>query len=144
VLEDAALELTANPTAGEAFTATGYGANPYDLGAAGVDPAVGEPLQVLYEITEAFDGDVTTVEIALVNDTDGAGTSAVDVLTTGDIAVASAVAGGPLLLGIVAPKAITKQFLTTKCTLDDTATAGKVRMWLQKGAHTVPVNAGAL
>jgi hypothetical protein len=143
MIEDAALELTSTPGLGESFTDDDYGGQPYDLGTAGVDPAIGEPLVAMYQVME--DGaSFTDLTISVVNDTNGAGGSEVELVTTGAVAAASLTeAIGAQVIGVIKPAAIALQYLSAKLAFSDAGTI-KVRVWLQKGRHAIPVNAGAI
>ncbi len=158
MIEDLEQELTANPGngstsggQGQAFTATGYGSRPYDLGpiVAGAIPndlAIGQPLQFLYKFTENYNN-MTSLVIDVLNDTDGAGGSAVVLATSGTILLANAtIAAGVKRLGAYAlPQVINKRYITARVTITGTApTLGKIAVWFQKGTDVVPVNAGAM
>lgn len=144
MMEDALLELTSNPGLGQAVTVDAYGGLPLDLGVAGVDPAIGEPLIAMYQVTEDF-ATTVSLKIDIMNDTNGAGGSEVSLATSGTVLLAAlTVAAGAKRIGVITPGTVTKRYLSAKLDISTTATAGKVRVWLQKGAHAVPVNAGAM
>lgn len=146
MLEDAAQELTANPGAGQAFTATGFGSNGYDLGVAGVDPAVGEPIQPCWQVMQNFDN-LTSVQWDFGHADDAAGTGFVALSSTGAVVLANlTTANSPMKrMPPVAPGAITKRFLVFKATLvGTTPTVGKIRGLFQIGRYSTPVNQGAL
>lgn len=144
MMEDALLELTSNPGTGQAVTVDAYGGSPYNLGVAGVDPAVGEPLDLFYQVTEDF---ATAVSLAInvIHDDDGVGTNKATLLTTGAVVLANlTVAAGAKRIGRIGPQQITKKYLGVFLDISTTATAGKVRVWAQKGLASSPVNAGAM
>jgi hypothetical protein len=145
MLEDAGIELTSHAGAGQTVTADAYGGNPCSLGVAGVDPAVGEPLQAFYQVMQDF-ATLTSLTINVIHDDDGAGTNKATLLTTGAVLQASLVTtGGVHRIGAIAPGAITKKYLAVFLDVGgSSATAGKVRVWLQKGSDVIPVNPGAL
>jgi hypothetical protein len=144
---DYEMELTA--AGGQLFNAADglseYGAKPYDLKAtAPGDPAHGEPLDVFAQVDDANSDVGTSLDIALVNDTDGAGGSEI---TTGMPSItvprAALLVGTPHRVGRVSPGLCTKRYLTPKVTTHgDPATVGKLKIWLQKAADGVPANAG--
>jgi hypothetical protein len=144
MITDLQNELTAS-TGQAVTTGTLYGSKPYDLKvpAFGVDdPAVGHPLHVMCQALTNAAG-FTSVDIALINDTDGLGGSAT-VLETKNFPVASlTVANGVQRVGVVSPGAIgaaTKRYLTARFTVTGTGT-GQVLVWLQKGDYVTPANA---
>lgn len=133
-------ELTA--ANGELFTAANtYGDKPYNLKAAGNDPGKGDPLVAFFKVTGA-DSDVgTSHTISIVSDTDVAGGTETVVATVTVAKANLTVAKGTQLIGVIPPGVATKQYLTAKVTTTGTdATAGKLKVWLQKGLDALPQN----
>jgi hypothetical protein len=120
-----------------------YGSKPYDLKATSPgDPAVGEPLDVFAQVDDANSDVGTSYDIAVVNDTDGAGTSEVS-LVSRTILVAALLLGTTHFIGRIAPHLASKRYLTAKVTTHGgTPTTGKMKIWLQKSGDGIPVNAG--
>lgn len=146
MLEDSAHELTSNVGTGQAITATAFGGNAYDLGAAGVDPAVGEPIQPLWQVTQDFNT-LTSLQVDFGHADDAAGTGFVALSTTGAVVLANLTAAIATAkrLPAIGPGAITKRFLIYKFTVVGTnPTLGKVRGMFQIGRYSTPVNQGAL
>ena len=153
MVEDYEQELTSNPGAGQAFTATAFGGLPYALGTASgaipIDIAAGEPLQAMMQCTQNFDALTSAVFDVLACD-DAAGTNPVTLATSGAITLANlTTANTPTkrLGGIIPAGLITtaKKFILAKYTLTGTQpTVGKMRIWLQKSVDVLPVNKGAL
>jgi len=136
-------ELMLTAVAGDAFVAgTTYGTTFVDMGAAGVDAAAGEDLEMFLQVT-ANSNVGTSLAVSLVADTDGAGTSAVALLETG-VNVAThqtdyTTAKGVRSLGKVPMAKITStlRYLSLKVVL---AGSGGVsfRAWLQKANDARP------
>jgi hypothetical protein len=146
MIEDADLELTGSPGVGQAITATDCGSRAYDLGAAGVDPAVGEPLQPTFQVTENFNT-LTSGVVEVGHADDAAGTNFVALSSSGTITLANlTTANSPMKrLPAIAPGLITKKFLAARFVVTGTnPTLGKIRVLVHKGAHATPVNPGAL
>ena len=146
MLEDADLELTGSPGVGQAITATAFGSRGYDLGAAGVDPGVGEPIQPVFQVTENFTL-LTSGVVDVGHADDAAGTNFVALSSSGSIVLANlTTANSPMKrLPAIAPGLITKKFLVAKFTVTGTNPgAGKIRVLIHKDRHATPVNPGAL
>ena len=147
MIEDYEQELTSNPGDGQAFVATGFGGRPFDLGVAGVDPAVGEQLQFMWQVTQNFNN-LTSATVDVVAADDAAGTNPVVVATSGAVVLANlTTVNSPVrrLGSVVNPTAIAKRWLLARVTVTGTApTLGKVRVWIQKGAYVLPINKAAL
>lgn len=147
MIEDSAQEVTSTPKAGQAFTATAFGGSAYDLGAAGVDPAIGEPLQALWQVTQDFNT-LTSAVVDFGHADDAAGTNFISLATTGSVVLANltaAIATMKRLGNPIPPQAITKRFLCAKLTVTGAnPTLGKLRVLFQKGRQTIPANPGAL
>ncbi len=146
MLEDSAQELTSNVGAGQAFTATGFSGNAYDLGSAGVDPAIGGLIQPLWQVMQNFDN-LTSAVVDFGHADDAAGSGFVSLSSSGSVTLANlTTANSPMKrLPAVGPGLITKRYLLYKFTITGTApSVGKIRGVFQKGGHTVPVNPGAL
>lgn len=122
-----------------------YGSKPYDMKAtAPGDPAVGESLAAFMKITEAYSAGtgMTSITAAVVNDTDGAGTSEV-VATSKSILLAALTINSLHFIGYVSPNLCSKRYLTAKVTtVGGNPGAGSVKMWVQKASDAFPINAG--
>jgi hypothetical protein len=146
MITDYTQELTASAGHPIDFAAgSEYGSKPYDLKAAGQDPAVGEPLQVFMQVVDADVDNLDSLTVAVVSDTDGAGTSEVVVLSKSYALAALTTALGVRRVGVIPAGVITKQYLTAKLTTvgAGTATQGKVKVWLAKASDVSPQNNGA-
>jgi hypothetical protein len=124
-----------------------YGDKPYDLGTTLRDVAIGEgPISVFYQLLGADMDDITSMTIDIINDTDGAGTSPVTLLTTGAVELASlTTALGVRRIGVIAPGLITKRYLTAKVTMTGGSSpenACKVKVFFQVGSDVAPANTG--
>lgn len=126
---------------GQAITGNAYGTKPYDQKSAH-DGAVGEPLDVFMECTENFD-QLTSLDVILVNDDDGAGSNEVVLVTKNFLAAALTVAAGVRRVGRVSPGVAAKRYLTAKLGVNGTdPNNGKIRVWFTKGSDMSPSNAG--
>jgi hypothetical protein len=139
-------EQELSTSGGQLFNAsdgnTEYGTRPFDMMAAGVDPAAGEPLEVLAQVDTANSDVGTSYDIAVVNDTDGAGSSAVT-LVTRTILVAALTLHSLHRIGTIRPGQCTMRYLTAAVTTHGgTPTTGKLKIWLQKARDATPVNVG--
>jgi len=131
--------------AGELFTsANTLGDNPFDMKAAGDDPAIGEPLTA-YWMIDANSDVGTSQTITVQSDSDGlGGGTPVTLLTATVLKAALTVASGVHRLGTIDPGLITSghKYLTAKVTTSGAdPTAGKIKVWLAKGTDGVPANA---
>jgi len=153
MLIDKELELTTRTGAtkalsGQAFTVgTAYGSAPVNLQALGMDVAIGEPLDCFVQVTVLSDIG-TSIAVALVADTDGAGGSAVALLdtgvdTTGHGVTNWTVTKGTRLLGRVAPGKITAllKYLTLRVIIVGSGGVS-LKAWLQKASDATPANVG--
>jgi hypothetical protein len=148
MINDRECQLTAD--GGDTFTAgTTYGAKFFDMGAAGVDAAIGEPLECFIKVNTVTTTIGTSIRISLCADTDGAGGSAVRLLDSGVVLTAAAttyltVARGVQSLGIVRRNMITSalRYLSLQVII---VGAGdyKIEAWLQKATDAAPANAAA-
>lgn len=128
---------------GELFVAANtYGDKPYDLKAAGIDPALGDPLVAFFKVVGANSDVGTSHTIAIVTDSTSASATAEVVALSKTVAVADlTTAKGCQLLGVIPPGLATKRYLKAKVTTTGTdATAGKLKIWLQKGLDALPQN----
>lgn len=126
-----------------ADTASEYGTKPFDMKAAGIDPAVGEKLQLAFRLVDA-DSDVgTSLQFDVVESTTGAAGGTEVVVGTKTVAVAGlTTAAGNFYIGIDQGQ-ISKRYLALKVTTaGSAATAGKISAWLVKGSDAIPKNAG--
>jgi hypothetical protein len=143
-------ELTT--ASGQTFAdgATGYGTKLYDMKAAGdttneigqADAAIGEPLECLYMCSAASSA-VSGVVISLIADTDGAGGSAVTLLTSANLVAATlTVALGVRSLGIVRPGLITKtlRYLTLRVVAAGSGGNTYLKAWLVKATDGIRAN----
>lgn len=120
-----------------------YGSRPYDLMAAGQDPAVGERLAAFYQVKVATINTLTSLTIAIVNDTDGAGGSEVVVASKSVLQAALLVANGVVRIGDIDPAQIALRYLTLKLTVvGSTPTTGQLSAFLVKGDDQAPQNVG--
>jgi len=147
MINDRECQLTAD--GGTAFTAgTTYGAKFLDMGAAGVDAAIGEPLYCFVKSNVASDVG-TSIRVSLIADTDGAGTSAVVLLDTGvdstTMVTNYTVAKGTRLLGIVPPGKITSTLRYLALRVIIVGSGGvTLEAWLAKGTDLSPANKAGL
>lgn len=123
-----------------------YGDKPYDLGSASPgDAAVGERITCYFQVLDADFDDITSADISVVNDEDGAGTNEV-VLLTETVALADlTVAAGVRRLGTIEPGLITKQYLAGKVRMTGGSAPeneAKVKIFFQVGDDVAPANAG--
>jgi Bbp16-like protein len=105
----------------QAFSATAVSGSSIDVGGANRDLATGEPIELVLNVTVAGDrttGDETyTAEV--IQATDGALTTSVDVLASRPIPVADLAVGSQIRVP-VPPGSITKQYLGARMTLAGT------------------------
>ena len=139
------LQMYLTPVAGQLFNETDgnseYGSVPYDLGAAGVDPAVGEALDVLCRVVDADNNVGTSYDVAVVASTTGAAGGTEAVVATSTILVANLTRYKTHRIGRIQPGAIAKRYLAAKVTTHGgTPTAGKLAIWLAKGSDAVPAD----
>lgn len=123
---------------------TAYGARPYDRMAAGGDDGVGEKLAAYMQIVGADTDLLTSLAVALVTDTDGAGGSAVVLCTKTFLAAALLVANGVQFVGYADPLVAMKRYLTARLVVvGTTPTADSYcKVWFEKGDDRVPHNSG--
>lgn len=117
---------------GQVVTANGYGTKSYDQKGA-ADAAVGEALEAFMKVTVADFNTLTSLDIAIVGDDDGAGTNEVTVLTKNFLLAALTTALGVRSLGRL-PRGTRKKFYRVKFTVNGSApSAGsKLAVWLAK------------
>jgi hypothetical protein len=124
---------------GQAVTANGYGTKNYDQKGP-VDGALGAPLHAFMQVVGANFNNLTSLDIAIVGDDDGAGTNEVVILTKNFLLAALTTALGVRRLGIL-PPGTRKKFLREKHTVTGTApTTGKIVVWFSKGDDVAPAN----
>jgi hypothetical protein len=136
-------ELTTR-NGGEIFTAANvYGDRPYDLMAAGIDAAVGEPLYALYKVDDVNVDALTSLAISIVNDTDGAGAGEVTMVSRSVNLADLTVAAGVQYIGAIRPGLCALRYLTAKGAVTGSdPTVGKIKVWLTKDKDAIPANAG--
>lgn len=118
-----------------------YGSRPYDLMATGIDAAVGEPLNAFARVDDANSDVGTSLDLEIVNDTDGAGGSEVSMIKKSAVLVAALTQNSMHYIGTITPSQCALQYLTAKITTHGSAaTAGKLKIWLQKASDGMPVN----
>lgn len=118
--------------------ASEYGDKTFDAKAAN-DLAIGEPLHVMCRVEGANSDVGTSLAIALVGDTDGAGTSEVT-LVTKTVLQAALLENSVFHIGIV-PPGVSKRYLRAKVTTAGApATVGKLVIWLAKGSDMQRAN----
>ena len=130
---------------------TTYGSKFFDMGAAGVDAAIGEPLECFIKVNEVTTTIGTSIRITLVADTDGAGTGLANLLDTGVVLTAAAttyltVARGTQSLGIVRPNMIstTHRYLSLRVVIVGDG-AYLIEAWLAKANEgRAPANKGGV
>lgn len=149
MLIDRECMLTAD--GGDGFTAgTTYGSKFFDMGAAGVDAARGEPLECFIKVTAVTTTVGTSLRIALNASTDGAGGSAVNLLDTGVVLTVAAttyltVARGVQSLGIVRPQMISSTLRYLELMVILVGTGGyTIEAWLTKASDANAQNAAAV
>jgi hypothetical protein len=146
-INDRECMLTAE--AGDSFTTgTTYGAKFFDMGAAGVDAARGEPLEAFIQVITVTETVTTSIAIALIADTDGAGGSAAELLDTGVVLTAAAttyltVARGVQSLGIVRPNMITATLRYLSLRVIASGGVYVIRAWITKATNSQPQNVAA-
>lgn len=119
-----------------------YGSKSYDMMAAGIDPSAGEPIIAVFKVHDANSDVGTSLDLEITADDDEAATNEVS-LAKETILVASLTAEtihyvGPLALSKIAS---TNRYIRAKVTTHGSAaTAGKLKVWLQKGRDAVPLN----
>lgn len=143
-INDRECQLTAE--AGDSFTTgTTYGSKFFDMGAAGVDAARGEPLECFVQVMTVTETVTTSIAIALIADTDGAGGSAAELLDTGVVLTAAATtylttARGVQSLGIVRPNMIASTLRYLSLRVIASGGVYVLRAWLAKAANSNPQN----
>lgn len=107
MLVDAQLELSDS----QAVTASAVSTNSIDLGLAGLDVGAGKPLYFVIGCTVAMTdaGSDSTVTVTIVDDDNGALSSAATLQTIGTFAATSA--AGTRLYGVLYPDVINQQYL---------------------------------
>lgn len=147
------LDMHLTPVAGQLFNAAQgvaeYGSRPYKVGGTtSYGAALDEPLSCYYMVTdENSDIGALGIDIELVTDTDGVGGTAVSLLKDAALLAADlTVAKGVRCLGTVPAGTALKAYLTAMVTTRAAAaaTAGKLKIWLQKGRNVAPANAGRI
>lgn len=128
---------------GQLFTAAApYGTRPLDLLTTGIDPAIGDPLVCCWRVYGA-DSDVgTSQEIEIYDSTTGAsGGSETEIATSGAITRANLTVAKGIRSFAIPKGSITREFLAVKvATVGTDPTAGKLKVWLQKGIDATPSN----
>lgn len=138
MLQDYEQELTT--AGGQAITANAYGTKSYDQKAA-ADAAVGEPLHVFMQVVSANFNTLTSLDIALVGDDDGAGANEVTVVTKNFLAAELTTALGVRHVGIASP-GVKKKFYRAKFTVNGSnPSTGALKVWLAKGVDVSRANA---
>lgn len=124
--------------------ATVYGSRPYDLKAAGVNVALGEPLTFLGQVLTADVDTATSIAFTLVTDTDGAGGTAVALHEPVVKAIADLqVADGVFYIATLPPGTAVKRYLTARMvSVGDPGGTGTIKLWIVKGSDALPYNAG--
>jgi len=119
-----------------------YGAKEIDLGIAGIDPAVGEPLDFFVRVTTADLNNLTSYTVALVADSTTGSVTAEQVLCTKTILLAALLQNTLHKIGRVSPGLGNKRYLKMKVTQTGTTpTTGLLEGWLAKACGSVPSNA---
>jgi hypothetical protein len=138
MLMDYEQELTT--AGGQAITATAYGSKPYDQKGP-ADAAIGDAdTSLLFKVTGADFNTLTSMDIALTADDDGAGTNEVTVLTKNFTLAQLTQALGTRRVGVV-PPGTRKRFFRVKCTVNGSAPSqGKIKAWLGTGDDAAPAN----
>lgn len=139
MLIDYEQELTT--AGGQVVTANGYGTKSYDQKGA-ADVAVGSAVEAFMKVTVANFNTLTSMDIAIVGDDDGAGTNEVTLITKNFLLAALTTALGVRSLGRLA-RGQRKKFLRSKFTVNGSApSAGsKLTVWLSKGSDVARANA---
>ena len=115
----------------QAFTATAVSTNVIDLGVSNSDLGLGEAVPLWVGVDTTFTG-LTSVAVTLQTDDDEAFGTAVDVISTGAIAVADLVNGYQFALQ-AAPKNVLGQYIRLKYTVVGTGTAGTISAGITLG-----------
>jgi hypothetical protein len=137
MLMDYEQELTT--AGGQAVTANGYGTKNYDQKGA-ADAAVGEKLNAFYKVAVADFNNLTSMDIAIVGDDDGAGTNEV-VIATKNVTLANLTKAKGVQRIATLPVGTRKRFYRMKFTVNGTApAAGKIVGWLSSGDDDAPAN----
>ena len=142
MIQDLEQELTT--VGGQALTGTAYGTKPYDLKSAH-DPAVAEPLVALFKVSDADLDLLTSLNVEVYADDDGAGGNEVSVLARSFVLADLTVAKGVRRIGTIRPgqMAATNKQLRGKFTVTGTnPSQGKVHLWLVKESDAIPFNEG--
>jgi hypothetical protein len=126
---------------GQDVVATAYGTKVYDLKAAD-KVGIGDPLSLFFKVVDADFDALTSLAIALKGDTDGAGTSEVELLTATYALAALTRALGVRRVGTVSPGAVAgKRYLRVKFTVTGAnPTTGAIVAWIAKGNDYAPGN----
>lgn len=139
MFQDAELYLT--PVAGQAIVDDAYGSVAVDMKGAG-EAAVGEPLDLCFQIVTANAAALTSLDVKLVADTDGAGGSEIELITKNFLAAALTVAKGVRRLRIP-PYGAERRYMRLKYVVNGAnENAAFIKAWLQKGDDTAPYNDG--
>lgn len=140
MLMDYGLELTTDE--GQDITASAYGTKTIDQKAAR-DPGAGEPMALFMEVVDNNFATLTSLDVALVGDTDGAGTSEVTYVTRNFLTAALTTALGPRRVGNLSPGlAAAKRYLRAKLTVNGSNnSAGAIKVWLGPASDAAPFNA---
>lgn len=149
MLHDFELELTEDGglnMAGKTLDVAYYGDKPLDLRAtSGVDVAVGSPIKAYYQVLNADMDDITSANIDVITDTDGAGTSAVTLLTKTVLLASLTTALGVRPMGTIEPGLITHRYLTARVTMTGGSSpenACKIKVFLHTDDLQAPANNG--
>lgn len=140
-------EQLLTPLAGQLFNATDgnaeYGSAAYDLKSDGYNPAIGEPIEAYFMLVGSDVNNLTSYDIAIVADDDGAGTNEVSLVTKNVLLASLTEASGVQHIGSLSRGALgaAGQYLTAKVTTHgSTPTTGLMRIWLAKGTDVAPNN----
>lgn len=138
MLQDYEQEFTT--AGGQVVTANSYGTKSYDQKGVG-DAAVGEPVEAFMQVSVANFNNLTSLDIAIVGDDDGAGTGEVTVLTKNFLLAALTTALGVRSLGRL-PRGTRKKFYRAKFTVNGAApgAGSKLTVWFAKGSDISRAN----
>lgn len=119
-----------------------YGDKAYDQKAAR-DAAIGAgPIDFWYQVVDANSNVGTSLDIAVVQDDDGAGTNEAALVTKTVLVANLTTAKGVQRIGRIYPGQLTKRQMRAKVTSHGAAaTAGKIRVWFTVGSEAMRANA---
>lgn len=139
MIEDYELELTT--AGGQAITATAYGTKKVDQKGV-AEAAIGDQLSLCFQVVTADFNTLTSIDVSLKADDDGAGTNEVDLVTKNFLLAALTTAKGVRRI-MVPPIGTEKRFMRVKFTVNGSAPSqGAMVAWLQKGHDRIPYNDG--